>query len=85
MPVPFRTFFLFSQTYPQNKNYVDTTFAALTLNPYSAGIYFSRQNLTSVDVRFWRLKYSKNISNSRIIGIQINRKELTKTIMMISN
>ena len=27
-----------------------------TFNPYSAGIDFSRQNLTSVDVRFWRLK-----------------------------
>ena len=26
------------------------------LNPYSAGIDFSRQDLTSVDVRFWRLK-----------------------------
>ena len=26
------------------------------VNPYSAGIDFSRQNLTSVDVRFWRLK-----------------------------
>ena len=26
------------------------------LNPYSAVIDFSRQNLTSVDVRFWRLK-----------------------------
>ena len=25
-------------------------------NPYSAGIDFSRQNVTSVDVRFWRLK-----------------------------
>ena len=25
-------------------------------NPYSEGIDFSRQNLTSVDVRFWRLK-----------------------------
>ena len=25
-------------------------------NPYSAGTDFSRQNLTSVDVRFWRLK-----------------------------
>ena len=25
-------------------------------SPYSAGIDFSRQNLTSVDVRFWRLK-----------------------------
>ena len=29
---------------------------AFNLNPYSAGIDFSRQNLTSVDVRFWRLK-----------------------------
>ena len=26
------------------------------INPYSAGIDFRRQNLTSVDVRFWRLK-----------------------------
>ena len=26
------------------------------ISPYSAGIDFSRQNLTSVDVRFWRLK-----------------------------
>ena len=25
-------------------------------NPYSAGIDFSRHNLTSTDVRFWRLK-----------------------------
>ena len=25
-------------------------------NPYSAGIDFRRQNLTFVDVRFWRLK-----------------------------
>ena len=28
----------------------------LTINPYRAGIDFSRQNLKSVDVRFWRLK-----------------------------
>ena len=28
----------------------------LKINPYSAGIDFSRQNLTSVDVLFWRLK-----------------------------
>ena len=28
----------------------------LLFNPYSAGIDFSRQNLTSVDVRVWRLK-----------------------------
>ena len=26
------------------------------INPYSAGSDFSRQNLTSVDVRSWRLK-----------------------------
>ena len=25
------------------------------MDPYSAGIVFSRQILTSVDVRFWRL------------------------------
>ena len=27
-----------------------------SINSYNAGIYFSRQNLTSTDVRFWRLK-----------------------------
>ena len=26
------------------------------INPYSAGIDFSRQNLMSEDVRFWQLK-----------------------------
>ena len=26
------------------------------LNSYRAGIDFNRQNLTSIDVRFWRLK-----------------------------
>ena len=26
------------------------------LNPFSAGTDFRRQNLTSIDVRFWRLK-----------------------------
>ena len=26
------------------------------INPYSAGIDFSRQNLTSVDIKFWWLK-----------------------------
>ena len=31
-------------------------FQILLINSYSAGIDFSRQNLTSVDVRFWRLK-----------------------------
>ena len=29
---------------------------ASPFNPYSAGIDLRRQNLTSVDVRFWRLK-----------------------------
>ena len=29
---------------------------AVVVNPYSAGIDFTRPNLTSVDVRFWRLK-----------------------------
>ena len=28
----------------------------ILFNPYSAGIDVRRQNLTSVDVRFWRLK-----------------------------
>ena len=28
----------------------------LKINPYSAGINFSRQSLTSADVRLWRLK-----------------------------
>ena len=26
------------------------------INPFSAGIDFRRQNLTSIEVRFWRLK-----------------------------
>ena len=39
-------------------HYADTpvNMYSLTLNPYSAGIDFSRQNLTSADVRFRRLK-----------------------------
>ena len=32
------------------------TSAHCRFNPYSAGIDFSCQNLTSVDVRFWRQK-----------------------------
>ena len=31
-------------------------FSVVRVNPYSAGIDFSRQNLASVDVRLWRLK-----------------------------
>ena len=30
----------------------NVNYATLRINPYSAGIDFSRQNLTSVDVRF---------------------------------
>ena len=30
--------------------------ASLVVNPFSAGTVFMRQNLTSVDVRFWRIK-----------------------------
>ena len=30
--------------------------STLKLNPYRTGINFRRQNLTSIDVRFWRLK-----------------------------
>ena len=52
------------------------------VNPYSAGIDFGRQNLTSVDVRFWRLK---SIPAPQNIGIQMNQKELTKTFIKISN
>ena len=62
------------------------------VNLFSARIEFRRQNLTSVDVRFWRLKSiprckSRSISNGRrpITGIQMNQKELTKTVMMISS
>ena len=29
----------------------------LSFNSYSEGIDFSRQNLTSVDARFWQLKW----------------------------
>ena len=31
-------------------------FSAFRVDSYSAGIDFSRQNLTSTEVRFWRLK-----------------------------
>ena len=31
-------------------------FLNIGLNSFSAGIVFIRQNLTSVDVRFWRIK-----------------------------
>ena len=71
---------------------------AAYINPHSAGIDFSRQNLTSVDVRFWRLKsipalWDRTVrvkifimaENGHNIGFQMNREELTNTFMMISN
>ena len=58
-----------------------------TVDPYSAGADLSRQNLTSVDVRFWRLKSWLKIFIMAVdqdhIGIQMNRIELTDTFMMI--
>ena len=42
--------------HPSNKPFNATALSSYFFNPYSAGIDFSRQNLTSVDVRFWRLK-----------------------------
>ena len=41
----------------QSSNVIaDFCFELSSFNSYSAGIDFSRQNLTSADVRFWRLK-----------------------------
>ena len=65
----------------------------LTFKCYSTGIDFSCQNLTSVDVRFWRLKSTPALRELKYSqwpqslhnGIQMNRKELTETFMMISN
>ena len=62
-------------------------------NSYSAGIDFSRQNLTSVDVRFWRLNSIPALEEStdfywpetHNIGIQMNQKELTKTLWWFQN
>ena len=36
--------------------FMDVKNISTTFSSYSAGIDFSRQNLTSGDVRFWRLK-----------------------------
>ena len=64
-------------------------------NSFSAGIVFIRQNLTSVDVRFCRIKKIPALQKSKYIkwpyslthniGIQMKRKELSKTFMLISN
>ena len=52
--------------------------------PYSTGIDFIRQNLTSVYVRFCCLKSIPALEEPNL-GIQMNRGELTKTFMVISN
>ena len=58
---------------------------AAVIKPYSAEIDFRRQNLTSIDVRFWRLKSTPalqeyTIYNGHNTGIQMKRKELTSLI-----
>ena len=65
----------------------------LNFDPFSAGIVSIHQNLTSVDVRFWRIKTVPALKELKYlylqythnIGIQMKRKELTKPFMMISN
>ena len=41
---------------PFNVLITSKTVSVFVLGPYSVGIDFSRQNLKSVDVRFWSLK-----------------------------
>ena len=48
------------------------------LGSYSAGIDFRRQNLTLKELQYWPITTDN-------MGIQMNRKELTKTFIMISN
>ena len=63
------------------------------INPFSAGTVFSRQNLTSVDVRFWRLKTvpaPKEIKNVRLpwiynIGIQMEWEDIYKDFKLKKN
>ena len=66
----------------------------MVYNPFIAGTVFIRQNLTSVDVRFWRIKtnvrykeffFSDGCRPINNTGIQIKREELTKPFKMISN
>ena len=47
---------LYADIFNTKTNKMHTVLFIENINPYSAGIDFSRQNLTSVDVRFWRLK-----------------------------
>ena len=59
------------------------------LNPISAEIDFRRLNLTSMDVRFWRIKSVYALKDCGIYNgrkpIQMKRKKLTKTFRRISN
>ena len=65
-----------------------------SLNFASAGTVFRSQKLTFVDGRFCRIRRSPSLKEFRYvimavynhnIGIQINWKDLTKSLMMISN
>ena len=63
--------------------------AVQIFNPLSARTNFRRQNMTSIDVRFWRIKSIPTLKELNTynghgpIGIQMNRKELTRTILTI--
>ena len=55
----FAVFYVYYETYVCSKTSTSNVHGGSSilsiLIPYSAGIDLSRQNLTSVDVRFWRL------------------------------
>ena len=60
------------------------------INPFSAGTVFRRQNLTSTDVKLWRLKTFPALIELTIYSgcgpiTQMKQKVLSKTFMMISN
>ena len=64
--------------------YSNSCSAGIDFSPYSADIDFSRQNLTTkVDPRTARVEILL-MAVDPYIDIQMNRKELTKTFMMIS-
>ena len=54
-------------------------------NPVSAGTVFPRQNLTSSARGLSLYVVCRRSPQTNKIGIQMNRKELTKTFIMISN
>ena len=51
----------------------------MNINPYSAGIALSRQNLTSVDVRFWRLK---SIPRRQILTTKVDPRAVREEIFI---